>query len=55
MPPKGKGGKKGKKGDKLSRMSAEQRKQYLDKKAAQEAELIRRREELIAGFLKVIL
>ncbi|KAK7072422.1 hypothetical protein SK128_003553 [Halocaridina rubra] len=46
--------KKGKgKGDKLARMTVEQRQAYLDRKAAQEAEAIRRREELVAGFLKL--
>lgn len=50
MAPKKKG--KGK-GDKLARMSVEQRQQYLDRRAAQEAESNRRKEELVAGFLKV--
>ncbi|XP_064103007.1 uncharacterized protein LOC135213078 isoform X2 [Macrobrachium nipponense] len=46
--------KKGKgKGDKLARMTVEQRQAYLDRKAAQEAEAIRRREELVAGFFKL--
>ena len=51
MAPKKKG--KGK-GDKLARMTVEQRQQYLDRRAAQEAESARRKEELLAGFLKVI-
>ncbi|XP_068233830.1 dynein regulatory complex subunit 2 [Palaemon carinicauda] len=46
--------KKGKgKGDKFARMTVEQRQAYLDRKAAQEAEAIRRREELVAGFFKL--
>ncbi|KAG7175789.1 Dynein regulatory complex subunit 2-like 2, partial [Homarus americanus] len=50
MAPKKKG--KGK-GDKLARMTVEQRQQYLDRRAAQEAESNRRKEELLAGFLKL--
>ncbi|XP_069169515.1 dynein regulatory complex subunit 2 isoform X2 [Procambarus clarkii] len=50
MAPKKKG--KGK-GDKLARMTVEQRQQYLDRRAAQEAENNRRKQELIAGFLKL--
>ncbi|KAK3890820.1 hypothetical protein Pcinc_005246 [Petrolisthes cinctipes] len=50
MAPKKKG--KGK-GDKLARMTVEQRQQYLDRRAAQEAESNRRKEELVAGFLKL--
>ncbi|KAK8381490.1 hypothetical protein O3P69_018517 [Scylla paramamosain] len=50
MAPKKKG--KGK-GDKLARMTVEQRQQYLDRRAAQEAESTRRKEELLAGFLKL--
>uniref|UniRef100_A0A0P4WBM0 Dynein regulatory complex subunit 2 n=1 Tax=Scylla olivacea TaxID=85551 RepID=A0A0P4WBM0_SCYOL len=50
MAPKKKG--KGK-GDKLARMTVEQRQQYLDRRAAQEAESARRKEELLAGFLKL--
>ncbi|XP_053649573.1 dynein regulatory complex subunit 2 isoform X3 [Cherax quadricarinatus] len=50
MAPKKKG--KGK-GDKLSRMTVEQRQQYLDRRAAQEAETNRRKEELLACFLKL--
>ncbi|KAG0725662.1 Dynein regulatory complex subunit 2 [Chionoecetes opilio] len=50
MAPKKKG--KGK-GDKLARMTVEQRQQYLDRRTAQEAESARRKEELLAGFLKL--
>lgn len=50
MAPKRKG--KGK-GDKLARMTVEQRQHYLERRAAQEAESNRRKEELVAGFLKV--
>ncbi|XP_018016987.1 dynein regulatory complex subunit 2-like [Hyalella azteca] len=39
-------------GDRLARMSVEQRKHYLEKKAAQEEEDLRRREELVGAFLK---
>lgn len=46
---------KGGAGDRLARMSVEQRKAYMDRRAAMEIENVRKREELLAGFLKVLL